>query len=475
MKRQLSQKYNVPTIFTIFGATGDLNKRKLLPALFDLYQKGFLPERIKIVGIGRRLFSDKEYRFFVKEALENKKHKHSEKELEDFLEHIVYHEGDFTKPESYKKLSKKLISIEDDFGQCSNKLFYLAVAPVNYHTIFRQLADSGLTIPCSFETGWTRILVEKPFGEDIKTAHELDKILGLLFKEEQIFRIDHYLGKETLQDILMFRFSNLIFEPVWNNKYIEKVEILLHEELGIEGRGVFYDKIGALRDVGQNHMLQMLSFVAMDNPGTLDGVAIRKERAKLLSSVESISKKEIKKNIIRGQYLGYRKEVGVNENSKTETYFKIKTFVNNKRWKGVPFYLEGGKGLKTKRTEINIHFKKTDKCLCPPELEQNHANILTFKIQPDEGISIVFWTKKLGLTMELEPKKLSFSYLTEKTKFASAYEHILLDAIKGDQTLFTSTQEVSAAWEFITPILDNWKDLDLVEYKKGEEGFNIKI
>lgn len=475
MSTQLNKKYNMPTIFTIFGATGDLNKRKLLPALLDLHQQGFLPECIKIVGIGRRKFSDEDYRDFVKEAIIKNGHSHSDEELENFLEHVVYHEGDFTVPGSYKKLSEKLITIEDEFGQCSNKLFYLAVSPVNYEIIFKQLADSGLTIPCSFDTGWTRILVEKPFGEDIKTAQELDKTLGLLFKESQIFRIDHYLGKETLQDILMFRFSNLIFEPLWNNKYIEKVEILLHESIGIEGRGAFYDNVGALRDVGQNHMLQMLSFVAMDNPGALNSSSIRKERSRLLSSIKHINKEEIAKNVVRGQYIGYKQEEGVDENSKTETYFKIKTFIENDRWRGVPFYLEGGKGLKSKRTEIKIHFKKTQQCLCPPNKDQNHANILTFRIQPDEGISVLFWAKKLGLTMELEPKELSFSYLNGDDKFADAYEHILFDAIAGDQTLFTSTEEVSAAWEFITPILENWEDLKLIQYKKGSNGPNVEL
>jgi glucose-6-phosphate 1-dehydrogenase len=475
MSVKLDKNYNMPTIFTIFGATGDLNKRKLLPALLDLHKQGLLPECIKIVGIGRRPFSDNKYRDFVKESICKKGHNHTDMEIDSFLKHITYHKADFTEPESYKQLSEKLISIEDEFGQCSNKLFYLAVSPINYDIIFRQLADSGLTVPCSFETGWTRILVEKPFGEDVKTAQKLDKTLGLLFKESQIFRIDHYLGKETLQDILMFRFSNLIFEPLWNNKYIEKVEILLHEDLDIEGRGAFYDKIGALRDVGQNHMLQMLSFIAMENPVKFEAESIRKERAKVLKNIRGISKKEISGNVLRGQYLGYKNEDGVDPNSNTETYFNLKTFIDNKRWKGVPFYLDGGKGLDRKRTEIKIYFKKTTKCLCTPEQEKNHANILTFRIQPNEGISIVFWAKKLGLTTDLEPKKLSFSYLDGNEKFADAYEHILFDAIAGDQTLFTSTDEVSASWEFITPILENWEELDLIEYKKGTDMSEVKL
>ncbi len=467
---------NIPTILVIFGATGDLSRRKLLPALFDLFENDLLPDMLKIVGMARRELSDDDYRKFVKDAIEKKKgKKYNEIILDKFLDHIVYHSGDFSTPENYKKLSEKLISIEDSFGACSNKLFYLSVSPSFYDVIFRELADSGLTIPCNQEIGWTRVLVEKPFGEDIKTAKELDKTLGLLFKEEQIFRIDHYLGKETLQDILMFRFSNLIFEPIWNNKYIEKVELVLNEDIDIENRGSFYDRIGALRDVGQNHLLQMLAFITMDNPKEFTAEAVRKNRASVIEELKLISDGNLQSHVLRGQYEGYRNEEGVVLNSKTETYFKIKAFINNDRWSGVPFILESGKALDKKRAEINIHFKKMETCLCPPGVEQSHSNILTFRIQPDEGISILFWVKKPGVEMALESKKLSFAYKEGDSKRITAYERILFDAIIGDQTLFTSTKEVSAAWEFITPILENWNDLELHEYKKGTSGPNVEL
>lgn len=477
MSKLLNQKHNTPTIFTIFGATGDLSRRKLMPALLDLYQQGLLPESLKIVSLGRRAFSDKEYRAFVKESIQKKEHGYSNKELDNFLELIVYHLGDFTAPESYKELSEKLISIEDEFGQCSNKLFYLAVPPSHYSIIFRQLADSGLTVPCSSEEGWTRILVEKPFGKDIKTAKELDKTLKLLFKEDQIFRIDHYLGKETLQDILTFRFSNLIFEPVWNNKYIERVEITLHENIDIQGRGSFYDGVGALRDVGQNHILQMLALVAMEEPESFNAKEIRGKRADALKDIELLSEKDIINHVVRGQYDGYLKEDGVSTDSQTETYFKIKAFVNNKRWKGVPFYLESGKALDKKKIEINIYFKESESCFCPKQdIGHRHTNILTFRIQPDAGISVVFWARKSGFTTEIEAKELSFSYKgTENEKNINEYERILFNAIIGDRTLFTSTEEVTAAWEFITSISKGWDELELHKYDKGSIGPKCNI
>lgn len=467
MDRAFEEK-NIPTILVIFGATGDLSRRKLLPALFDLHESDLLPDMTRIVGVARRGLSDDDYRMFAKQQIEKYRGKKYDKnDMEVFLNRLVYHSGDFSTPENYKKLSERLISIEDSFGACSNKLFYLSVSPSYYNVIFKELANSGLTIPCSSKDGWTRVLVEKPFGEDIKTAKELDKMLGLLFKEEQIFRIDHYLGKETLQDILMFRFSNLIFEPIWNNKYIEKVELILNEDIDIEGRGSFYDKIGALRDVGQNHILQMLAFVAMDNPKEFTSEAIRKNRASVVEKLQKISKHNLREHVLRAQYSGYKNEEGVSPDSKTETYFKIKTFINNERWRGVPFVLESGKALSEKRAEINVHFKKTEDCLCPKGAEKHHSNVLTFRIQPNAGISILFWVKKPGVEMQLEPKKLSFSYNDEDSKRITAYERILFDAIIGDQTSFTSTKEVSAAWEFITPILENWEDLELHEYEKG--------
>lgn len=468
---------SAPTIITIFGATGDLSTRKLIPALFDLYEKGFLPPLFSIVGVARREFSAQAFRDFAKEIIVKRGIAHAPETIETFLSRLSYSQGMFDEGTSYKHLSEHLIAIEETFGACANKLFYLAVPPIYYEAIFEQLAHSGLTIPCSNETGWTRVLVEKPFGKDNATAQHLDETLGKLFKEEQIFRIDHYLAKEVLQDMLMFRFSNLIFEPLWNNKYIERVEIVLAEKIGVESRGAFYDENGALRDVGQNHLLQMLAFVAMEDPMSVDAGRIRSERAKLLSALRPITKENIAESVIRGQYAGYRDTPNVPRDSTVETYFRIKAHIDSERWRGVPFYLESGKALAESKTEVKIYFKQTESCLCPPSDEHHHQNVLTFRIQPNEGISVVFWAKKPGLGLALEAKELSFSYRSspEQAKLPDAYERVLFDGIAGDQMLFTSTEEVAAAWKFITPILESWKDIPLHEYEQGTGGPDIRL
>lgn len=466
-----------PTIIVIFGATGDLSTRKLIPALFDLYEKGFLPTLFSVVGVARRGLSDDEFREFAKEVIMKRGRVHAPEMVGSFLSRLSYSQGMFDEGESYRHLSLHLIAIEEQFGACANKLFYLAVPPVYYEGIFEQLAHSGLTIPCSNETGWTRVLVEKPFGKDNATAQHLDETLGKLFKEEQIFRIDHYLAKEVLQDMLMFRFSNLIFEPLWNNNYIERVEILLAENIGVESRGAFYDENGALRDVGQNHLLQMLAFVAMEDPMGVDAGRIRCERAKLLSALRPITKENVAESVVRGQYVGYRDTPNVPKDSTVETYFRIKAFIDSERWRGVPFYLESGKALTESKTEVKIYFKQTQSCLCPPSDEHHHQNVLTFRIQPNEGISVLFWAKKPGLGLALEAKELSFSYRSspDALRLPDAYERVLYDGIAGDQMLFTSTEEVAAAWKFITPILGSWKETPLHSYEKGTDGPRVDL
>jgi glucose-6-phosphate 1-dehydrogenase len=334
------------------------------------------------------------------------------------------------------------------------------VPPHFYETILDRLSESGLTIPCGGDQGWTRVLVEKPFGSDIATAKKLDKKLADLFTEEQIFRIDHYLAKEALQNIVTFRFANSLFEPLWNAKYIDKVHIKLLEKEGIEGRGEFYDSIGALKDVGQNHILQILAIIAMKRPKSFTAVDIRKERAKILRALKGMSTKDVLKFGCRGQYDGYIGERGVNAVSQTETYFRLETHIADSRWKGVPFFLESGKCLAETKSEIDIYFKNT------------HAadqNVLTFRIQPDEGIKIRFWVKTPGFSMEAVPKVLKFKYADSPSiaTLPDAYERVLYDAIVGDQTLFTSTDEVMAAWKFITPISTALPSLSLTLYKKG--------
>jgi len=459
---EINKKKENPIVFVIFGATGDLSKRYLLPALFDLYLKNIFPDKFKIVGFSGRELSDENFREIVKEVL--KKHKLNKEKINKFLKNVFYKQGKFENANSYLNLGNFLMEL-DKSEQCSDKLFYLAVPPAFYDDIFENLANSGLSIPCGGDKGWTRILVEKPFGRDIKTARKLDKKLGLLFKETQIFRIDHYMAKEAMQNILAFRFSNSLFEPVWNNKYVEKVEIKLFETLGMEGRGVFYDGIGALRDMGQSHLLQMLAFVAMENPKEFKANKIRNERIKVLKALRHIKKNDIIKYAKRGQYENFKKEPHIAKDSKTETYFKIEVYVDNKRWKGVPFYIESGKKMPEKKTEIYIYFKKPVTCLCPIGKERHHQNILSFRIEPNEGISIQFWVKRPGFSIDLEPKNLSFLYKGSfKEELLNAYQKVLSDAILGDQTLFNSTEEIEASWKFITPILKNWKKVKLSVY-----------
>jgi len=460
-----------PTMLVIFGATGDLSQRKLIPALFHLFAAGYLPQAFQIVGVSRRDIGDAGYQSLAREVLLPFS-LGKESELEQFLTHLTYLAADFSKPESYERLSDHLIAVEGTMGQCANKLFYLAVPPASYETIFRELADSGLTIPCSDETGWTRVLVEKPFGNDNETAQKLDALLGLLFKEDQIFRIDHYLAKEALQDVLMFRFSNALFEPVWNSEYIDHVEIKLYESARVSGRGSFYDGVGALRDVGQNHALQMLALIAMENPGMFSAERIREARAHVLGHVAPLDTADV----VRGQYDGYRIEEGVGPDSMTETYFRIKLSLESERWRGVPFYLESGKALAESKTEITVHFKAPKDCLCDMP-GHDHGNVITFRIQPNEGITVLFWARRSGFAPGLEPKQLSFSYRDESAplvRIPDAYERVLYDAVMGDQILFTSTDEVMAAWRIITPILELWKNEPLHAYEAGNAGPKIE-
>lgn len=453
----------VPTIFIIFGITGDLSGRKLLPSLLNLYVKKQLPKQFAIVGFSRRPFTREEFREYIRGHMKIKPGEYREEEVKHFLDHMYYEQGMFDTSSSYASLASRLRILDDGFNQCSNKLFHLAVAPTFYETILTHLSNSGLTIPCGGNEGWTRVLVEKPFGNDADTAKKLDKKLGDLFDENQIFRIDHYLAKEALQNIMAFRFTNSLFEPLWNHAHIEAIHIKLFEKIGIEGRGAFYDEVGALKDVGQNHMLQMLAVVAMEAPKTFDAPSIRKERAKVLDRLVPITAKNIKAVAVRGQYEGYVNEKGVRRNTQTETYFRLESYVDNPRWKKVPFYIESGKSLSENRSEIDVYFKN--------DKDAEKQNVLTFRVQPDEGIKIRFWVKTPGFDMKVEPKTLKFKYadFSSLQTLPDAYERVLFDAITGDQTLFTSTDEVMAAWKFITPIVGAWGKVPLTIYKKGAQ------
>ena len=431
---------NIPTVLIIFGATGDLIGKKIVPALFNLYEKNKLPKMLRIVGFSRRSLTDEKFKTNVVAMLTAQYDMNHKKDKVDlFLRHFSYKKGDFNSYESYKDLAKILGNIDGEWKVCANKLFYLATPPKYNETIFKHLKSSGLTLPCSPEEGWTRIIVEKPFGNDLKTAEELDLLLGKLFKEEQIYRIDHYLAKEMLQNILSFRFSNNLLEESWSNKFIEKIEIRLLEKLGVEHRGGFYDGLGALRDVGQNHLLQMLALVTMDHPGIFSVEKVRRKRKEVLQGLKVVNEKQINQDSIRAQYLGFKKIKGVDPISTKETYFKIKVNLTTPRWRGVPIFLESGKRMKEQIKEIVITFKHHSPCLCPEG--RHYKNKVVFQMEPEEKIEISFLAKKPGLDMEITERK--FNSITRvrlgRAQYVEEYEKLLLDCIEGNQLLFVST------------------------------------
>ncbi len=442
-----------PTIFVIFGVTGDLSQKKLIPSLYNLFTKGFLPKKFKIVGFSRREWTDADLHAFITEVLAKKG---ITGDISAFLKYIEYAKGVFDDIEAYKTLKTQLDRIDTDFGQCSNKLLYLSVSPAFYATIFKSLEVSKLNLPCGGDLGWTRILVEKPFGKDLTTANLLEKQLAKIFKEAQIFRIDHYLAKESVQNILAFRFANSLFEQIWNGQSIDRVEISLFEKDGVGLRGEFYEGVGALRDMGQNHVLQMLALIAMEQPTSFDAAHIREKRTEILQKLVLVSG-----SLVRGQYKGFTEEKGIAITSQTETYFKAMVNVKNPRWKNVPFILENGKGMKESKIEIVVYFKT---------ILGTQPNTISFHIQPNEGIDINFWIKKPGFDQEFEQKSLAFSYGQEHLALPEAYERVLFDCIRGDQTLFASTAEVTASWKFITPILEQFKQLPLMPYTKHTNG-----
>ena len=441
----------------------------------DLFAGGFLPGRFAILGISRTPHTDQQFRDYVREVI-GERHDHGEKLIERFLLHIEYLAGDVTKDETYKEIASRLDKIDKKLEVCTNKLFHLSVAPGFYPIITQKLAESGLASLCAThedQKTWTRLLVEKPFGEDADECEKLDELLGRLYDERQVFRVDHYLAKESMQNILSFRFSNDLFEALWNKENVESVHINFREKSDADTRGAFYDATGALRDVVQNHMLQMLSLVAMENPVEWNDKAIRAKREELMDSLEIPKSEGIETHAMRAQYEGFRETKGVADDSLTETYCCVKASIDNDRWMGVPFYLEAGKGLDKDNVSIVVTFKEVDACLCPPdELEHKHQNKVTFSVKPTESIDVSFWSKKPGFTLDLEERALVIDYgkIKRKKKIPYAYEHLIYDCLLGDQTLFASTKEVKKAWQFVTAILDSWDKLPLVTYEKGSAG-----
>ncbi len=467
MVNDIPKVRNVPTVFIIFGATGDLMAKKITPALFQLFINNRLPSMFRIVGFSRRDWKTSDFQDHVKKILTEHKAKLKKDDIDRFLNYFVYQQGSFDDENSYKTLATYLGMVDGEWSVCSNKLFYLAVPPQNYESIFNHLKSSNLTLPCGPDEGWTRVIVEKPFGRDAKTAEKLDLMLGALFREEQIYRIDHYLGKEMIQNILSFRFNNDLFEDIWKGENIESISIKFLEKIGIDGRGEFYDGVGALRDVGQNHILQLLALVTMNRPNDFSAESVRSERGKILKNLKQLTEKEVTHNAHRAQYEEYVKEDGIVNNSQTETYFKISTKLVSPRWKDTSVILEGGKRIEELK-EVIVTFKHKQPCFCKNE---HLKNTIHFYIAPKEAITIDFWAKKPGLTLEM--KKEKFSYLfrdaRKRAQYIEEYEKLLLDCINGNQLLFVSTEEVKAMWNFIDPIIKSWSKnvIPIVKYKSN--------
>lgn len=477
---------NVPEACTvvIFGATGDLTHRKLIPALYNIAADGELPPAVTVVGMARREKSDDEFRSELGEATR----KHSRQSVRDelwdgFAGSIFYHTSNFTDAEGYQKLGERLAEIERNRSTGGNRLFYLAVAPDQFEPILQHLKAAGLNR--SPNGGWTRAIVEKPFGTDLASARELNRIVSEAFPERDTYRIDHFLGKETAQNILVLRFANAIFEPLWDTRYIDHVQITAAETLGVEGRAGYYEGAGALRDMVQNHLLQLLCLVGMEAPTDLGADSVRDEKVKVVRSLRRFSHEDVAINVVRGQYAegaisgktvaGYRAEKNVKPDSQTETFVALRLLVDNWRWADVPIYVRVGKRLPKSGTEISVHFKNAPAVLFNKEAQPLGHNVLVIRIQPDEGISLRMQAKMPGTSFRIEPVKMDFHYGTSFGKASpEAYERLLLDAMSGDATLFARRDEVEQAWAFIDAIEEAWAATEnapqLFEYPAGSWG-----
>lgn len=457
----MATKFTVPTTFVIFGITGDLFKKKILEGIHTLYKKDLLPPKTFIYGFGRREWSDDDLQKYIVKIAEEENLKISE----DFLKLFHFVKGNYENIQGYKDLAEQIGIKDKEVKFCTNKLFYLATPPELYFGIIEKLKESKLTKPCGPDEGWTRVILEKPFGTDLETAVELDKVLSKTFKEEQIYRVDHYLAKETTRNILAFRFSNRSLTASLNKTNIKKIEVRILEKANVLTRGDFYDKVGALRDVGQNHALQLLALFTMDSPKTFRSIDIRKERGKIF---KALTKSNYTKSA-RAQYEEFNKIVGVKADSHTETYFKLETKLKTGKFAEVPILIEGGKGMAKDETEIKIIYKEPKPFLCTAE--QEVSNVLTYKIKPKEEITISLLVKKPGYDFEVSKQELKFKYLKKGRNNIKDYEQLLMDIVRGDQTLFVSTEEIMNQWKFVDPILKRWREnkKDLVKYKIGEK------
>jgi glucose-6-phosphate 1-dehydrogenase len=459
-----------PFILVIFGASGDLTRRKLVPAVHSLFQQGLLPEKFSVVGFARRPQTDASFAEAMRQSIESLSADRKADEPKglwaQFAARLFYHRGEFHESNDYQALRGRLEQIAEKDGVPGNYIFYLATQPDFFGLIADRLRQAGLASANERGSPWSRLIVEKPFGRDLASARELNRFLQSAFAERQLFRIDHYLGKEAVQNIQVFRFANSIFEPIWNQKYVDHVQITMSEEIGVEGRGPYYDRTGALRDMVQNHMMNLLSFVAMESPMDVSSRAVRDEKVKVLQSLRAIPSVCAANGVVRAQYAagtcrgkavpGYRQEPGVAPDSQTETFVAFKANVDNWRWAGVPFYLRTGKRLRRPLTQISVHFKPVPQILFNADaLKPLQPNVLTLRIQPHEGIFLRFQQKVPGMMMEIRPFEMQFGYGAAFGKPPpEAYERLLLDAAFGDSTLFIRNDELEAAWQYVEPIIE---------------------
>jgi glucose-6-phosphate 1-dehydrogenase len=469
-----------PCTLVIFGATGDLTRRKLLPALYNLYLEGLIDPCTSVVGVARRVLTDDVFRDRMRQAVEQ----HSRRDVDEedwrrFAAGLRYLQGDFDDGQAYSALSALLSDLDDSRQAGGRRIFYLATPPSAYPVIVGHLGEAGLSRPAP--EGVSRVIVEKPFGRDLASARQLNEVVGNAFQENQVYRIDHYLGKETVQNILVFRLGNGIFEPLWNRRYVDHVQITVAESLGVEGRGAYYDRAGILRDMFQNHMMQLLCLVAMEPPVRFEADAVRDEKVKVLRALRLPEPSSTSTSLVRGYYTagatggravpGYRDEPEVPPDSPTETFLAARLDVENWRWAGVPFFLRSGKRLPRRVTEIALVFRRPPHLFFPSGPEALTPNVLALRIQPDEGISLSFGSKKPGQEMHVENVRMDFLY---STSFGGAppeaYEHLLLDCIEGDSTLFARRDEVELAWGIADGLRQGWETAPLHPYEAGTWG-----
>ncbi|WP_371414494.1 glucose-6-phosphate dehydrogenase [Jeotgalibacillus sp. R-1-5s-1] len=449
-----------PTLIMIFGATGDLAKRKLFPSLYQLYLKGSLEKRFAVLGIGRREWTNEQFTQHVRDSLENSSH--DQDRIDSFIEHCTYESHDVEDSSSYIKLKERADELDQSFDLDGNRIFYLAMAPEFFGTITDHLKADGLTDT----EGFCRLVIEKPFGHDLPSATALNKQIRQSFSEEQIYRIDHYLGKEMVQNIEVIRFANALFEPLWNSRFISNIQVTSSEVLGVEERGRYYEKSGALRDMVQNHMLQMVALLAMEPPISLSTDEIRSEKVRVLRALRPVEGKEVDDYFVRGQYgsdengeiKGYRENSNVDSDSNTETYVAGKVMIDNFRWAGVPFYIRTGKSMSVKSTKIVVQFKDIPMNLYYNKEHSLDPNLLVIHIQPDEGITLHLNAKKSNLGTDTDCIKLSYSASSvDGINTPEAYEKLLLDCILGDATNFTHWDEVRHSWSFVDKISEHWE------------------